>query len=93
MSLLKLWGFGVAMPDVVRSVLSGIKTIDDVIVAFSNEQHCRGSLEDMIWSKDRICSACGYKHSIKIAGRDRGRRRAWQGSINVAIATAGFSLP
>jgi hypothetical protein len=67
------------MSDIARCVLSEIKTLDDMIVAFGNEQHCRSLLEEMIWPNGRICPACGYKYSVKIAGRDMGRRRARPG--------------
>jgi hypothetical protein len=43
------------MSEAVRAVLSGIKTVDDMIVAFGNEQRCRRLFEEMIWPKGRIC--------------------------------------
>jgi transposase-like protein len=80
------------MPEAVRAALSGIKTIDDMIVAFGNEQQCRRLFEEMIWPNGRICPACGYKHSIKIAGRDMGRRRARPGLYQCSNGDCRFQF-
>jgi len=56
--------------------LSGIRTVEEMIAVFGDEQQCRRLLETMVWPKGRICPACGYKSSIPIAGRDMGRRTA-----------------
>jgi hypothetical protein len=41
------------MSEAVRVVLSGIKPIDDMNVAFGNEQQCRRLFEAMIWPNGR----------------------------------------
>ena len=67
------------MHETMLATLSDIRTVDDMIVAFRNEDHCRQLLESMVWPDGRICPACGYKRSIAIAGRDMGKRRARPG--------------
>lgn len=64
------------MSDVVRETLCGIRTIDDMVAAFSSERRCRRLFEAMVWPNGRVCPACGYRKSIAIAGRDMGRKRA-----------------
>lgn len=62
------------MLELVRSTLAGVKTVDDMVRAFADEERCRRLMESMIWPTGRICPACGYRHSIALAGRDMGRR-------------------
>ena len=66
------------MPEMLAA-LSNIRTVEEMIAAFRDEQHCRRLLESMVWPDGRICPACGYKRSIAIAGRDTGERRARPG--------------
>jgi hypothetical protein len=44
------------MSEAVRAVLSGIQTVEDMIVAFSDKQQCWRQFEGMIWG--RFCLAC-----------------------------------
>ena len=67
------------MSEVLLAILSGVRTVDDMVVAFSDGGRCRRLLEAMVWPAGRICPACGYRHSIALAGRDRGRFRARPG--------------
>ena len=57
------------MSEVLLAILSGVRTVDDMVVAFSDEGRCRRLLESMVWPAGRICPACGYRHSIDLAGR------------------------
>jgi transposase-like protein len=54
--------------------LAAIKTVAEMTEAFQDEGQCRQLLEAMVWPQGRICPACGYRHSIALAGRDVGRR-------------------
>lgn len=67
------------MSEMMLATLSNIRTVDDMVTAFRDEEHCRRLLESMVWSNGRICPACGYKRSIAIAGRDVGKCRARPG--------------
>ena len=51
------------------AALTNIRTAEDMIVAFRDEEQCRRLLESMVWPAGRVCPACGYKRSIAIAGR------------------------
>lgn len=64
------------MSEEVRAMLSGIRTVAEMIAAFSDEQQCRRLLEAMVWPNGGICPARGFRRSIAIAGRDMGGRRA-----------------
>jgi hypothetical protein len=37
------------MAEGVREVLAGIATVEDMIAAFQDEDHCRRLLEAMVW--------------------------------------------
>lgn len=67
------------MADMATEVLSAVRTVEDMIEAFRDEEHCRRLLEAMIWPNGRICPSCGYKRSLAIAGRDMGKKRARPG--------------
>lgn len=67
------------MPETTLATLSNIRTVQDMIAAFRDEEHCRRLLESMVWPNGRICPACGYKRSIAISGHDVGKRRARPG--------------
>jgi transposase-like protein len=58
----------------VREVLARITTVQDMVRAFQNEDHCRHLLEALAWPSGRICPACGYRRSIALTGRENGRR-------------------
>lgn len=74
---------------VARSV---IRTIEETVVAFRDEDHCRRLLEGMVWPNGRICPACGYKRSIAIAGRDMGKRRARPGLYQCSNGDCRFQF-
>jgi transposase-like protein len=57
-----------------HSVLSRIKTVSDMVDAFRDEEQCRRLLEQMVWSRGRICPACGFRESCALAGRDTGAK-------------------
>jgi transposase-like protein len=80
------------MSEAVRALLSEIKTVEEMIDAFADEQQCRRLVEEMIWPNGRVCPACGYKHSIKIAGRDMGRRRARPGLYQCSNGDCRFQF-
>ena len=61
------------------AALTNIRTAEDMVVAFRDEEQCRRLLESMVWPAGRVCPACGYKRSIAIdlksdAGKDVARR-------------------
>jgi hypothetical protein len=62
------------MIELAREVLAGIRTVDQMVAAFQDEERCRQLLEAMVWPGRRLCPKCGYKNSIALAGRDVGRR-------------------
>jgi Transposase zinc-ribbon domain len=78
------------MIELPREVLAGIRTVDQMVAAFQDEERCRQLLEAMVWPRGRLCPKCGYKNSIALAGA------MWAGepalaSINARAADAGFS--
>lgn len=62
------------MPETMLAALSNIRTVEEMIVAFRDEEHCRRLLESMVWPDGRICPECGCKRSIALAGGDTGKR-------------------
>jgi transposase-like protein len=76
----------------VREVLLGIRTVTEMIEAFRDEEECRRLLEAMVWPNGRVCPACGYKHSIALAGRDMGRYRARPGLYQCSNGTCHFQF-
>jgi hypothetical protein len=64
------------MAEPALATLSGIRTVEEMIDAFGDEERCRRLLEVLVWPKGRVCPACGYRHSIGLAGRDMGDFRA-----------------
>ena len=56
------------MSELVRSTLAGIKTVDDMVRAFGDEERCRRLMESMIWPTGRILSA------LRIPALDRAGR-------------------
>ena len=80
------------MPEMVRALLSGIQTVEEMVAAFRDEQHCRRLLEAMVWPDGRICPACGYRLSIAIAGRDMGRKRARPGLYQCSSGDCRFQF-
>jgi transposase-like protein len=80
------------MSEAVRAMLSGIRTVKDMVAAFSDEQQYRRLLEAMVWQNGRICPACGYKKSIAIAGRDMGRQRARPGLYQCSSGDCRFQF-
>lgn len=79
------------MPETTFATLSNIRTVQDMIIAFRDEGHCRRLLESMVWPNGRVCPACGYKRSIAITGRDVASAVHGQVFINAPAALAGSS--
>jgi transposase-like protein len=76
----------------ILATLSNIRTVEDMVAAFRDEEHCRHLLECMIWRDGRVCPACGYKRSIAIAGRDMGKRRARPGLYQCSSGDCRFQF-
>ena len=79
------------MSEMMLATLSNIRTVEDMVAAFRDEERCRRLLESMVWPNGRICPACGYKRSIAIAGRDVASAVRGQVSINAPAVIAGSS--
>lgn len=80
------------MSEMMLAKLSNIRTVEDMVAAFRDEEHCRHLLEGMIWRDGRVCPACGYKRSIAIAGRDMGKRRARPGLYQCSSGDCRFQF-
>jgi transposase-like protein len=80
------------MPETMLAALSSIRTVDEMVEAFRDEEHCRRLLETMVWPDGRICPACGYKRSIALAGRDTGKRRARPGLYQCSSGDCRFQF-
>lgn len=80
------------MPETMLAALSSIRTVEEMVVAFGDEQHCRRLLESMVWPDGRICPACGYRRSIALAGRDTGKRRARSGLYQCSSGDCRFQF-
>lgn len=74
------------------AALTNIRTAEDMVVAFRDEEQCRRLLESMVWPAGRVCPACGYKRSIAIAGRDMGKRRARPGLYQCSSGDCRFQF-
>lgn len=61
------------MGENAQTELAKILTVHDMVEAFSDEAQCRQILEAMVWSRGRVCPACGFRKSTALAGRDKGR--------------------
>jgi transposase-like protein len=80
------------MSEIMLATLSNIRTVEDMVAAFRDEEHCRHLLEGMVWRDGRVCPACGYKRSIAIAGRDMGKRRARPGLYQCSSGDCRFQF-
>ncbi len=80
------------MSETMLAALTNIRTAEDMIVAFRDEEQCRRLLESMVWPAGRVCPACGYKRSIAIAGRDMGKRRARPGLYQCSSGECRFQF-
>lgn len=80
------------MRETMLAALSNIRTVEDMIAAFRDDDHCRRLLESMVWPDGRICPACGYKRSIAIAGRDMGKRHARPGLYQCSSGDCRFQF-
>ncbi|APG89249.1 ISSod11, transposase (plasmid) [Sinorhizobium americanum CCGM7] len=80
------------MSETMLAALTSIRTAEDMIVAFRDEEQCRRLLESMVWPAGRVCPACGYKRSIAIAGRDMGKRRARPGLYQCSSGDCRFQF-
>ena len=83
---------GEAMSWALRELLSGIRTVAEMIEAFRDEERCRRLLEAMVWPHGRICPACGYKRSIALAGREMGRHRTRPGLYQCSNGACRFQF-
>jgi transposase-like protein len=80
------------MREELLRVLSEVRTVKDMIGAFADEERCRRLLEAMIWPTGRVCPACGYRHSIALAGRDMGEFRARPGLYQCSNGNCRFQF-
>lgn len=80
------------MSEAVLTTLSGIQTVEDMVAVFNDEGRCRRLLEAMVWPAGRICPACGYRHSIALAGRDSGKYRARPGLYQCSNGDCRFQF-
>ncbi|SCB29754.1 Transposase zinc-ribbon domain-containing protein [Rhizobium hainanense] len=80
------------MSEMIVATLSNLRTAEDMIAAFRDEEHCCRLLEGMVWPNGRICPACGYKHSIAIAGRDVRKHRARPGLYQCSSSDCRFQF-
>jgi transposase-like protein len=80
------------MSEMMLAMLSNIRTVEDMVAAFRDEERCRRLLESMVWPNGRICPACGYKRSIAIIGRDTGKRRARPGLYQCSSGDCRFQF-
>ncbi len=80
------------MSEMMLATLSNIRTVEDMVAVFREEEHCRRLLEGMVWPNGRVCPACGYKRSIAIAGRDVGKRRARPGLYQCSSGDCRFQF-
>jgi hypothetical protein len=77
------------MSGALIAALAGIRTVEDMIGTFDDEEQCRRLLEAMVWPNGRVCPACGYRHSVALAGRDMGKFRARRVSTSAPMGIAG----
>lgn len=80
------------MPETLASVLANIHTVEDMVAAFQDEEHCRRLMEGMVWPNGRICPACGYRRSIALAGRDTGKGRSRPGLYQCSNGDCRFQF-
>ena len=80
------------MSEAVLTALSTIQTVDDMVAAFHDEGQCRQLLEAMVWPTGRVCPACGYRHSIALAGRDRGHFKSRPGLYQCSNGSCRFQF-
>jgi transposase-like protein len=80
------------MSETMLAALTNIRTAEDMIVAFRDEEQCRRLLESMVWPAGRVCPSCGCKRSIAIAGRDLGKRRARPGLYQCSNGDCRFQF-
>jgi transposase-like protein len=80
------------MTEALLAALSGIRTVEDMVDGFADEERCRRLLEAMVWPTGRVCPACGYRHSIALAGRDMGKFRARPGLYQCSNGDCRFQF-
>jgi transposase-like protein len=80
------------MSEMMLATLCDIRTLEEMVAAFRDEEHCRFLLESMVWPNGRICPACGYKRSIAIAGCDMGKHRARPGLYQCSSGDCRFQF-
>jgi Transposase zinc-ribbon domain len=80
------------MSEALITALSGIRTVEDMTGVFGDEERCRRLLEAMVWPNGRVCPACGYRHSVALAGRDTGKFRARPGLYQCSNGDCRFQF-
>src|SRR5271154_6115180 len=80
------------MTEALSAALSGIRTVEDMVGAFADEERCRRLVEAMVWPTGRVCPACGYRHSVALAGRDMGKFRARPGLYQCSNGACRFQF-
>lgn len=80
------------MSDTVLAVLSGIRTVQEMVSAFDDEDRCRRLLEAMVWQNGRICPAMQLRSAFQ-AATGREIRRTAAGGISITSAVASFEQP
>jgi transposase-like protein len=80
------------MSEALITALSGIRTVEDMTGVFGDEERCRRLLEAMVWPNGRVCPACGYRHSVALAGRDIGKFRARPGLYQCSNGDCRFQF-
>jgi len=80
------------MSETMLAALTNIRTAEDMIVAFRDEEQCRRLLESMVWPAGRVCPACGYKPRSRSPGAIWASGVRIRVSINVPAADVGSSL-
>jgi transposase-like protein len=83
---------GVILSEMMLAMLSNIRTVEDMVAAFRDEERCRRLLESMVWPNGRICPSCGYKRSTAIAGRHMDKRRARAGLYQCSSGECRFQF-
>ena len=83
---------GETMSTPLQEVLSGIRTVAEMIETFRDEERCRRLLEAMVWPHGRVCPVCGYQRSIALAGRDMGSHRARPGLYQCSNGACHFQF-
>ena len=83
----------VTMSNWADQFLATVETVDDMVVAFSDEDRCRRIFEALVWPDGRACPACGYMRSIALCDRSIGRQyRARPGLYQCSASACRFQF-